>query len=52
MVFNSVALLAVIAALIFIYLIFLYREWRAADRRRREERLIHRNIVRNCGRQS
>jgi len=49
MTFDGVALLAVIAGLICLYLIFHYLEWRVSDRRRREDRLIHRNLVKHTG---
>ena len=52
MVFNGLGLLAVIALIVAIYLVAHYVEWRHTDRRRREDRLIHLNLLKHTGRRA
>ena len=49
MVVNGLHLLAVIAAVVIVYVVLHYVEWRRADRDRRFERLVHRNLMRQGG---
>lgn len=49
MIFTGVHLLAVIVAVVAIYLALHYVEWRRADRTRRSDRLVHRNLTRMGG---
>lgn len=50
--FNGLHLLAVIATLICVYVFAHYVEWRAADRDRRMQRLVHRNLMLQTGRRA
>ena len=49
MVFTGLHLLAVIGGVAVIYLLAHLIEWRRNDRRRRSDRLVHRNLVRQTG---
>lgn len=50
MTFNGIHLLAVIGLVVVVYLAAHWIEWRRADRARRSERLVHRNLMRQGGR--
>jgi hypothetical protein len=49
MTFDGVALLAVVALVSLGFLLFSLYEWKAADQRRRLERMVHRNLMRAGG---
>lgn len=49
MTINGLHLLAAIVAIVAVYVFVHYVEWRRADRNRRFERLVHRNLQRQGG---
>jgi len=52
MIFDGLDLLAVIIIVLALYFAFHYAGWRRADRTRRHERMVHRNLQRMGGWQS
>jgi peptidoglycan/LPS O-acetylase OafA/YrhL len=49
MTFDGLGLLAVVALISLAFLAYSYVEWRGRDRKRRLERMVHRNLQRAGG---